>query len=100
MSEAWPVHWLEDVDSTNEEAKRRARAGHLDGQWITARAQTAGRGRLGRDWVSPPGNLYATALFKWDAPLRDMTRVPFAAALAVADTVVALAPGSLSLIHI
>ena len=40
-------------------ARAPASAGPL---WITAAAQTAGRGRRGRAWVSPPGNLYATLL--------------------------------------
>ena len=94
MSALWPVTWLETIDSTNEEAKRRALGGERGGLWIAAREQTAGRGRRGRDWVSSTGNLYATALFGWDGDVRDMTRVPFAAALAVADTVATLAPGS------
>lgn len=47
---------------------------------------------MGREWASPEGNLYATALFSWDQPIAHMTRIPFAAALAVADTVSAFAP--------
>ena len=34
----------------------------LDGDWLVAERQTAGRGRRGREWVSPPGNLYASGL--------------------------------------
>jgi len=92
MSSIWPSYWLDEIDSTNEEAKRRANRAGFGSQWIAAHSQSSGRGRLGREWVSPPGNLYATALFKWTGELRDMTRVPFAAALAVSDTVAALAP--------
>lgn len=92
MSMSWPVHWLAEIDSTNEEARRRAQSGALSGQWIAARRQISGRGRLGRTWVSPEGNLYATALFPWTDPVRAMTCIPFATALAVADTVTALAP--------
>ena len=92
MSLSWPSYWLDEIDSTNEEAKRRAWHAGFAPQWIAAHTQSAGRGRLGREWVSPRGNLYATALFKWTGELREMTRVPFAAALAVADTVDALAP--------
>ena len=92
MSLSWPSHWLDEVDSTNEEAKRRACNAGFAAHWISAHQQTSGRGRLGRVWVSPVGNLYATALFQWHGELRDMTRIPFAAALAVADSVAALAP--------
>ena len=92
MSLTWPSYWLDEIDSTNEEAKRRARRAGFGSQWIAARSQSAGRGRMGRDWVSPAGNLYATALFRWGGELPDMTRVPFATALAVSDTVATLAP--------
>lgn len=92
MSLNWPLFWLDQIDSTNEEAKRRAGQTDFAPQWIAAHSQSAGRGRLGRQWVSPVGNLYTTALFKWQGQLRDMTRIPFAAALAVADTVARLAP--------
>ena len=49
---------LETVGSTNEEAKRLAREGAEDGTLVWAREQTKGRGRSGRSWASPPGNLY------------------------------------------
>ncbi len=88
----WPVNWLEMIDSTNEEAKRRASAGGFSDQWIAAHQQTAGRGRAGRAWVSPSGNLYTTALFKWSGSVAEATRIPFAAALGVSDTVEQFAP--------
>ncbi len=92
MSMDWPVHWLPETDSTNLEAKRRAEHSGFANQWIAAHIQTAGRGRLGRDWISPQGNLYATALLHWQRPVTDMTRLPFATALAVIDTIDRLAP--------
>lgn len=98
MIEHWPIFWLDEVDSTNEEAKRRALARGFSDQWIGAHQQSAGRGRRGREWISRPGNLYATALFRWTAETRDMTRIPFAAAIAVADTVDHLAPDASSLL--
>jgi len=94
VSEAWPTHWLDTIDSTNEEAKRRAQSGAFGPMWIAAHEQTAGRGRRGRSWTSWQGNLFSTALFVWDGHVRDLTRIPFAAALAVADTVEALVQGS------
>lgn len=63
-------------------------------RWIAARRQTAGRGRLGRSWQSADGNLFCTALFLESGGFEVATRLPFAAALAVADTVGLLAPGA------
>lgn len=46
------VEILPEIDSTNTELMRRARAGQLDPVLLVAERQMAGRGRLGRDWVS------------------------------------------------
>ncbi len=52
------------LDSTNEEAKRLAKGGGCHGAVIWAKQQTAGKGRLGRSWVSPPGNLFVSVLLQ------------------------------------
>ncbi|MEM9572908.1 MAG: biotin--[acetyl-CoA-carboxylase] ligase [Pseudomonadota bacterium] len=93
MSHSAPVYWYDEIDSTSEEAKRRARRGETTAIWIAARQQTAGKGRLGRAWVSPTGNLFSTYLFPEPGGLAHAARVPFAAALAVHDTCTALVPG-------
>jgi BirA family biotin operon repressor/biotin-[acetyl-CoA-carboxylase] ligase len=80
------------VGSTNAEALRCARAGERGPLWITARAQTAGRGRRGRAWVSEPGNLYATLLLTDPASAGRAAELSFVAALAVYDAVARLAP--------
>ena len=49
----WPAEWFDEIDSTNEEARRRVAAGNFSSCWIVARQQSAGRGRLGRSWKSP-----------------------------------------------
>jgi BirA family biotin operon repressor/biotin-[acetyl-CoA-carboxylase] ligase len=62
-----PLHlaFLPMVDSTNTEAERRLAAGEETPLVIVARAQTSGRGRLGRKWVSEDrGNLYASFAFR------------------------------------
>jgi BirA family transcriptional regulator, biotin operon repressor / biotin---[acetyl-CoA-carboxylase] ligase len=51
---------LGEVDSTNEEAKRLIAAGEAGPLWIVAQRQMQGRGRLGRNWASIPGNLHAS----------------------------------------
>jgi BirA family transcriptional regulator, biotin operon repressor / biotin---[acetyl-CoA-carboxylase] ligase len=73
------------IDSTNSEAKRLASAGQTGPLWIIADEQTEGRGRLGRNWVSKPGNLYATFLFPFNAPAHTSAQISFVAALAVHD---------------
>ena len=52
----------DSVGSTNEEAMRLARECDPGGVWLVAREQVEGRGRRGRTWSSPPGNLYASLL--------------------------------------
>lgn len=79
------IEVFDTLDSTNEEAKRRALAGETGPLWIVARAQSAGRGRRGRSWASKPGNLFATGLFKLDAGPARAAQLSFAAALGVAD---------------
>lgn len=85
MSQPLAIFWHDEIDSTNEAAKRLAQAGGFEAQWIAARRQTAGRGRLGRGWVSPDGNLFTTALIPVPGGVQDALKLPFAAALAVHD---------------
>jgi BirA family transcriptional regulator, biotin operon repressor / biotin---[acetyl-CoA-carboxylase] ligase len=91
LSELWPVHQVGIIDSTNTEAKRRVATGFQD-HWIVASQQSAGRGRQDRQWLSPEGNIYATALFREPEGLQVALRLPFACALAVHDVVAAHAP--------
>ena len=50
--------------STNQDMAALAATGEAEGLWLRAETQTAGRGRQGRDWVSPPGNLHASTLVR------------------------------------
>jgi BirA family transcriptional regulator, biotin operon repressor / biotin---[acetyl-CoA-carboxylase] ligase len=80
----------ETVGSTNEEAMRLGG----DRVWVTAGEQVAGRGRRGRHWTSPPGNLYASLrLVDPSAPAK-AAQLCFVAAVAVGDAVAAVAPRS------
>jgi BirA family biotin operon repressor/biotin-[acetyl-CoA-carboxylase] ligase len=85
---------LDETDSTNEEARRRAAAGETGPLWIMARRQTAARGRRGRAWAAPEGNLSATCLLRPALPPAQAALLSFAACLAVAETFDALAPGA------
>ncbi len=73
------------VTSSNDEAKRLAFDGAPDGTVVWAEAQSAGRGRRGRDWVSPPGNLYLSLLLRPGCEPKTAPQLGFAAALAVAE---------------
>ena len=95
MASAAPVLLLEQTDSTNAEARRRAEAGETGPLWIAARRQTAGRGRRGRVWESDTGNLFATLLTTTRKPPAEAAQVTFIAALAVADLLDRYAPPSL-----
>lgn len=75
----------EVLDSTSTEALRLAQAGERGPFWVTARSQTAGRGRRGRVWVSQSGNLYASLLLEAPSPSHCAAQLSFVAALAVHD---------------
>lgn len=83
----------DQIDSTNQEARRQAEAGTAGPLWIAAHRQTLGRGRRGRAWTSEPGNLAATLLTHVQGGAAEAALYSFTAALAVADTFEALAPG-------
>lgn len=79
---------LSEVDSTNTYAAKLAVDGEPEGTVVIAEHQTAGRGRLGRRWVSPPGmNIYASIILRPKVPPRDAPLVTFAAAVALARAV-------------
>ncbi len=86
-----PILALEEVDSTNAEAARRAAAGEPGPLWILARRQSAGRGRRGRSWLSAEGNLAATLLLRPRLDARSAALLGLAMALALAETLDALA---------
>jgi BirA family transcriptional regulator, biotin operon repressor / biotin---[acetyl-CoA-carboxylase] ligase len=85
------IHF-ERIDSTNAEARRLAQAGERGPLWIWSDEQTGGRGRLGRTWVSEPGNLYVTCLFQTAAPVASLAQASFVAAIAVHELASNLLP--------
>ncbi len=80
------------LGSTNAEALKLARAGERGPLWITAQAQTAGRGRRGSSWVSASGNLFATLLLTEPSVPALAPQLSFVAALALHDAVSEAAP--------
>jgi len=81
------ILFLDEVDSTNAEARRRADAGEAGPLWIAALRQTAGKGRRGRAWESGAHNLTATLLMTCRATPAEAAQLSFVAAIAVCDYV-------------
>jgi BirA family biotin operon repressor/biotin-[acetyl-CoA-carboxylase] ligase len=89
---------LDEIDSTNAEARRRAEAGEGGPVWIVARRQSAGRGRRGREWTSETGNLFASLLTTTRKPPAEAAQATFIAALATAELLDAFAaPGTVTI---
>jgi BirA family biotin operon repressor/biotin-[acetyl-CoA-carboxylase] ligase len=80
------------IGSTNDEALRLAEAGAPAGTVVWARAQSGGRGRSGRPWVSPPGNAYFSLLVRPAVPAAEAASLSFLAAVAVAEAFESLLP--------
>jgi BirA family biotin operon repressor/biotin-[acetyl-CoA-carboxylase] ligase len=76
---------FDTLGSTNAEALERARSGERGPLWITARSQSAGRGRRGNTWTSPQGNLYASLLLREPSAPALAPQLSFVAALALHD---------------
>ncbi len=90
------VELHEEVTSTNDCARAAALRGEAAGLWVVARRQTAGRGRLGRPWHSPPGNFYGSLLLRPKRPLAECATLSLVAALAVAEAVEELVAGRIA----
>jgi BirA family biotin operon repressor/biotin-[acetyl-CoA-carboxylase] ligase len=85
----WTLAAFDSIGSTNDEAARRAAQGVPEGLVVWALRQETGRGRRGRHWVSPPGNLYCSTVLRPDCPADRAAQIGFVAALGVADTIAA-----------
>jgi BirA family biotin operon repressor/biotin-[acetyl-CoA-carboxylase] ligase len=83
---------FDSIGSTNDEAKRLARSGAREGTLVWALEQTAGRGRRGRAWASPPGNFYASLILRPGCAVGRAAQLGFVAALAVGDTIGGICP--------
>jgi BirA family biotin operon repressor/biotin-[acetyl-CoA-carboxylase] ligase len=82
----------EVLESTSTTLKQRAEAGASEGLAILALRQSAGRGRQGRGWESPAGNLYLSLLLRPAVSLRAAPQWSFVAAVALAETLKPLLP--------
>lgn len=93
--DAAPIHWFDELDSTNAQARRLAEAGETGPLWLAALRQTQGRGRRGRAWSTGLGNLAATLLATTTIDPAKAAELSFVAAFAVRDLACAYVPESL-----
>jgi BirA family biotin operon repressor/biotin-[acetyl-CoA-carboxylase] ligase len=76
----------QEIDSTNAALKRRAVSEDIHGLALFAEAQTAGRGRLGRPWVSPPqSNIYMSLGWRTDLEPLELAGLSLAVGCAIAE---------------
>ena len=86
------IRRFDEIDRTNEEARRLGDRGEQGPVWIVAARQTAGRGRRGRAWESPSGNFMGTLYLTPRCGAREAGELSFVAAVAVHDAVSSLLP--------
>ncbi|HEY0315071.1 MAG TPA: biotin--[acetyl-CoA-carboxylase] ligase [Sphingomonas sp.] len=82
------IRTIVETASTNDDVAALARAGAAEGLWLRAGTQSAGRGRQGRGWVSPPGNLYASTLIRLQRGDPPAPTLALVAAVALREAVV------------
>jgi len=73
-----------EVGSTNQWAKELAMYGADEGTIVTAETQTEGRGRFGREWISPTGGLWFSVILRPNSRPAEIVKLTFVAGLAVA----------------
>ncbi len=83
------IETLPAVGSTNDVVRERAQSGAAEGLVIRAEEQLAGRGRHGRTWASPRGNLYASLLLRPPRPLAEAASLALVVGLSLADAIAA-----------
>ncbi len=82
-----PVRHYPTIDSTNLEAHRLFAVGEHGPLFLLADEQTAGKGRLDRNWASLRGNCYSTLMLPMETDVQCVPQIGFVVALAVADVV-------------
>ena len=81
-----PLHLFAELASTNATAFTLAGSGAAHGTAVLAEAQTAGKGRLGREWLSPPHlNIYCSLILKDPKLSRHVSWIPLVTGLALAE---------------
>ncbi len=90
----WRIHHYAEVGSTQEVAEQLALDGAAHGTVVIAESQSAGHGRLGREWFSPSGvNLHATVVLRPRMAVKEVPVLGLVAGVAMAEAVETVAPG-------
>jgi len=80
------IIYKETISSTMDEALRLGIAGAAAGTVVCAETQTKGRGRLGREWISPPSKgIYASLILRPQTPLSEVAQLTLVSAVAVCE---------------
>lgn len=90
----WTLERHPSVPSTNDVAKDLAVRGRAHGTVVVAEQQREGRGRQGRGWSSPPGNLYASVLLRPAVDPAVVAQLSLVAALAMTEALAGFVTGS------
>jgi BirA family biotin operon repressor/biotin-[acetyl-CoA-carboxylase] ligase len=88
----WTLAAFDAVESTNDEAISRAEQGATEGTVVWGKVQLAGRGRRGRTWQSPAGNMYASVVVRPECPPDQAAQLSFVTAIAVGETAASFIP--------
>ena len=84
----WQLHVFTELDSTNTFLKKIAQGGAPAGTVVVCDRQTAGRGRMGRTFLSPGGvGVYLSALIRQDCAPTELMHLTCAVAVAMCDAV-------------
>jgi BirA family biotin operon repressor/biotin-[acetyl-CoA-carboxylase] ligase len=81
------IHYFPEIGSTMDAARQLAKRGALEGTMVIAEAQTLGKGRLSRQWLSPRGGVYCTLILRPRISPACAPRTNLLAAVAVAGTI-------------
>jgi BirA family biotin operon repressor/biotin-[acetyl-CoA-carboxylase] ligase len=88
------IRTVAETGSTNDDLLAAASAGAAEGGWLRAARQTGGKGRQGRRWESPAGNLHASTLVRLRPGDPPAPTLALAAAVALHETLTLFAPDS------
>lgn len=95
LAQFYRLEVFDIVESTNDLAAEFAKSGDSGRLWIVAAEQTGGRGRRGRVWHSPKGNLYASLLLTEDFAPEQAAQLGFVAGVALREALAELLPEKL-----
>jgi BirA family biotin operon repressor/biotin-[acetyl-CoA-carboxylase] ligase len=81
------IHYFSEIDSTNNVAKKLAEEGAKEGTIIIAETQTRGRGRRGKQWISPAGGVWMSIILRPQIPPSEAPQLTLMTGVAVAETI-------------